>query len=257
MNLDFTQKLGFKVKKINIRAQKIDGFTLKIFEIVIADFQIENKVDMPRLFQKIILVANTKFEVVLRMFFLKFSNTDILFNEEILIQKTYITNKALSIFKYVQIIDKKDFVIAVLDANSKMFIVYVAIWEQKKISIYSKRQNQIETQNKAQLGALLFDKTPTKILAKYFDYSNIFLAKNAIEFLENIKINKHTLKLKKNKQLSFAPIYSLGPVKLKTLKTYIKINLANDFIQSSKFSAGILILFDCKLDRSFCFCINY
>ena len=44
---------------------------------------------------------------------------------------------------------------------------------------------------------------------------------------------------------------------MEILKTYIKNNLANSFIQPSKFSAGALILFDKKLDRSLRLCINY
>ena len=36
-------------------------------------------------------------------------------------------------------------------------------------------------------------------MAKYFNYSNILLIKNAIKVLEYIKINNHTIKLEKNK----------------------------------------------------------
>ena len=89
-------------------------------------------------------MANTKFEVILEMPFLKLNNADVSFGEKILMWRTYTTNKALSITKQVQIIDKKDFIIAVLDANSKTFIVHVAIQEQKKMPVHSKRQAQIE-----------------------------------------------------------------------------------------------------------------
>ena len=51
--------------------------------MVIANFQIENKVGRPKFFQKTFLVADTKFELVLGMFFLKISNANILFGEEI------------------------------------------------------------------------------------------------------------------------------------------------------------------------------
>ena len=97
--------------------------------MVIADFQIEDKVDRPRFFQKTFLVANTKFKVILEMFFLKFSNADMSFDEKTLIWRIYTTNKALPITKQVQIIDKKNFVIAALDANSEMFVVHMAIWK--------------------------------------------------------------------------------------------------------------------------------
>ena len=81
--------------------------------------------------------------------------------------------------------------------------------------------------------------------------------KNAAELLENIRINKHTIKLKGDKRLFFGPIYSLGPVELETLKTYIKTNLANEFIRPSKSPAGALIFFDQKPDGSFCLYVDY
>ena len=49
------------------------------------------------------------------------------FGEKTLIWRTYTTNKALLTTKQVQIIDKKDFVIAALDVDSKIFIVPMAI----------------------------------------------------------------------------------------------------------------------------------
>ena len=52
--------------------------------MVIADFQIENKANRSRFFQETFLVADTKFEVILGMFFLKISNADILFGEKTL-----------------------------------------------------------------------------------------------------------------------------------------------------------------------------
>ena len=51
---------------------------------MITDFQVKNKVDIPKFFQKIFLVTNSKFEVILRMLFLKLSNADVSFSEKIL-----------------------------------------------------------------------------------------------------------------------------------------------------------------------------
>ena len=65
----YVEKLGLKTRKTNVGAQKIDGAALKTFGIVIADFQVEDKGSRPRFFQETFLVANTKFEVVLRMLF--------------------------------------------------------------------------------------------------------------------------------------------------------------------------------------------
>ena len=72
-------------------------------------------------------MADTKFEVILRMPFLKISNVDMSFGEETLTWRTYTTNKALPTTKQVQIVNPKEFVIAALDVDSKMFVVHVAI----------------------------------------------------------------------------------------------------------------------------------
>ena len=92
---------------------------------------------------------------------------------------------------------------------------------------------------------------------EYSNDSNIFLAENAAKFLENTRINKHVIELKKSKQPLFRFIYSLEPVELKTLKTYIKTNLAISVIWPFKFSARALILFERKSDRSLCYYVDY
>ena len=74
-------------------------------------------------------MADTKFEVVLGMLFLKINNADVAFDEKTLTWKSYTTNKALPTTERVQLVDPKEFVIATLDVDSKTFIVHVAIRE--------------------------------------------------------------------------------------------------------------------------------
>ena len=140
-----------------------------------------------------------------------------------------------------------------MDANSETFVVHVAIWKQEEMPVHSKKQAQI----KAQVGALLFNKALTEVPAEYSDYSDVFSAEHVAELPENTGINEHPIKLKLGKQQLFGPIYSLGPVKLETLKTYIKTNLANGFIRPSKSPAGAPILFDRKPDGSLRLCVDY
>ena len=78
-----------------------------------------------------------------------------------------------------------------------------------------------------------------------------------MDFLKHIRINDHTIKLKRDKQPFFGSIYSLRPVELEILNTYIKTSLANNFIWSSKSSAGAPILFDKKSDGTFRLCVDY
>ena len=141
----------------------------------------------------------------------------------------------------------------------------VAIREREKIPVHSERQAQIKAeayidaqgQSGAQDGALIFKEAPTEVPAKYSNYSNIFSAENAAELPENTEMNEHAIKLEKGKQLPFGPIYSLEPVELETLRTYIETNLANGLIRSSKSPVRALILFDKKLDGSFRLCVDY
>ena len=80
---------------------------------------------------------------------------------------------------------------------------------------------------------------------------------NVVELSENTRINEYAIELKKGKQPLFNPIYSLELIELKTLKTYIKTNLANDFIWPSKSLIEVPILFDKKSNGSFCLCVDY
>lgn len=69
-------------------------------------------------------------------------------------------------------------------------------------------------------------------------------------------MNNHTMKLINNQQLIHRFIYSLRLIKLKTLKTYIKIYLVNELIKSSNFLTKAIIFFMKKLDESFYLCLN-
>ena len=50
--------------------------------MIIAKFQIKNNINRLKHFQKIFLVTNAKFEVIFKIFFLKFNNANILFGKK-------------------------------------------------------------------------------------------------------------------------------------------------------------------------------
>ena len=75
----YVLKLGLKIYPINVKAQKIDNFTFKMFEMVLASFQIENTLKKAQFFQKIFLFINFSVKIVLEILFLTFSNIDIKF----------------------------------------------------------------------------------------------------------------------------------------------------------------------------------
>ena len=74
--------------------------------------------------------------------------------------------------------------------------------------------------------------------------------------LEQTRVYEYTIKLEKGKQVPYTLIYTLKPVQLKTLKTYIKINLTNSFIKASKSLISALILFVRKSDGCLCLCVD-
>ena len=81
---------------------------------------------------------------------------------------------------------------------------------------------------KAKIALLIAKKV--KISTEYSDFSDIFLEEKASILSKATKLNQHVIKLQKDQQLSYVPIYNLRPVELETLKTYIKTNFANRFI---------------------------
>lgn len=63
--------------------------------MIIAKFLIQNSLETVCFFEKTFLLANTSIEMILRMFFLFFSNTDIEFADEKLIWRLYIAAETL------------------------------------------------------------------------------------------------------------------------------------------------------------------
>ena len=104
--------------------------------------------------------------------------------------------------------------------------------------------------------ALLLAKEVT-VPAKYSDFADVFSKKLANILSEQIGVIEHTIELEKSKQPPYGPIYRLRPVEFKTFKTYIKTNLAIGFIYASNSSTDAPILFVCKLNDTFCLCVNY
>ena len=97
----------------------------------------------------------------------------------------------------------------------------------------------------------------TGIPAEYSDFSNVFSLNSMLQLPEQTGINDHPIDLLDNKQPPYSPIYSLGPVELEMLKSYIEANLASGFIRSSKPPAGTVILFVRRKDDSFRLCVDY
>ena len=79
MNPTYAAKLGLVTQKTDVSAQKIDGLTLVIYGMVLAGFQVQDKLGKVQFFEKTFLLADTSMELVLRMLFLTFSYADVRF----------------------------------------------------------------------------------------------------------------------------------------------------------------------------------
>lgn len=76
----FVDKLGLTSKTSNNFAQKIDDSPLKIYDIVLAGFLLQDSFRKVRFFEKTFLLADTSIKVVLKILFLSFSNADFQFS---------------------------------------------------------------------------------------------------------------------------------------------------------------------------------
>ena len=244
----YAKRLDLQTSKTNMKAQKIDGSLIKTFKIVIASFQVIDKLNRVQFFQETFLLANISIEVVFKMPFFIFNNANTYFNKQELIWSSYTIAETLFTTRRIKLIYKQDFAIAALNKKIKDFVVYIN-------SLDLRLSMTIHLVKKAQIALLLAKKI--NILAKYSDFANVFSEKLANILSEQTRANEHAIELEQGKQPPYRHIYSLGLVEFKTLKTYIKTNLANSFIKASKWPVSALILFVCKRNGSFRLCVDY
>ena len=74
--------LGLKIRKTNIRTQKIASTTLETYKIVVSTFSVFNKDGRKRFFKKNFLLADVNSDVVLGILFLTMSNANIDFHAQ-------------------------------------------------------------------------------------------------------------------------------------------------------------------------------
>ena len=114
---------------------------------------------------------------------------------------------------------------------------------------------RIHPDRAVQIASLLAEEV--RIPDEYSDFADVFSEAKALVLPERTELNEHAIDLEDGKQPPYGPIYSLGPVELETLKTYIETYLKTGFIRPSKSPAGAPILFDKKPDGSLRLCVDY
>ena len=113
-----------------------------------------------------------------------------------------------------------------LDEHVEAFVMHVI--SLSTMPIYPARE--------AQIASLVIEEV--QIPSEYSDFSDVFSEERASILPEATELNQHAIELQEGQQPPYGPIYSLGPVELKMLKTYIETNLANGFIRPSKSPAS-------------------
>lgn len=126
----------------------------------------------------------------------------------------------------MELVGKIEFAATTPDLEDKIYIVHIVALASSSSDVYDFRQ--------AQIVFLKMEGASTTIPNKYANFADIFLPDLAPKLSEHTRINNYTIDLINSKKPSYDAIYSLGPVELETLKTYIKTNLANVFIKPSK-----------------------
>lgn len=150
----------------------------------------------------------------------------------------------------MELINKGEFANSALDENVKKLVVHIATLSAALIM-------QVRSLSQAHVSLLLADKALIKVASEYLNYVDIFLFDLIMEQSKNTSMNEHTIELIEGKQPPYGPIYRLEPVKLETLKTYIKTYLKTGFIQPSKFLVSVPIFFNQKSNGSLYLYIDY
>ena len=184
----YTSKLGLRVRHTDVRAQKIDSFTLQLFGMVLANFQVEDQLGRTRFFQETFLLADISAEVVLGMPFLTLSNADVQFVEKELTWRSYTTAEVLPTTKRVELINKKEFAKAALNEKSETFFAHVT-----SLNLIP----EIHPDKMAQIASLLTKEV--KIPDEYSDFTNVFSKKKALVLPKCTKLNEHAIDLENGK----------------------------------------------------------
>ena len=118
----------------------------------------------------------------------------------------------------MELINKKEFAKTALNEEPETFVLHVVALE----ALPRSAGIMMHPWQGAKITALKQDKTPTKVSSKYIGYADVFAFDLAMELPKNIGINKYAIELQDDKQPPYRPIYSLAPVELESLKTYIE-----------------------------------
>ena len=168
------------------------------------------------------------------------SNINLDFLRQKLWWRTYTTQKSFPTTKYNELVKKIKFATVAVDLEYKTSFSSTLL-TNANVHLFPRLQ----------ITSLITKKALIKVFVEFVDFIDMFSLDLASKFYEHTEINNYAIKLVDGQQPLYRLIYSLEQIKLKTLKTYIKTNLANKFIRSSMLPTSKLFFFDQKLNRFF------
>ncbi len=77
MSQAFVYELDLKIRKTNVKAQKIDSTTLETYGMVVSTIFVSDKDSRERIFGESFLLADVKPDIMLGMSFLTMNNADV------------------------------------------------------------------------------------------------------------------------------------------------------------------------------------
>lgn len=120
----------------------------------------DDKAKRSRFFEKTSLLANISKDVILRMFFLILTNVKINFIDRKLNLRLYTTIKALLTTNHIELVGKKEFVVATLNLNNETFIVHIVSLTSFNLDI------DVHFFCRAQITSLIVDRASITISSK-------------------------------------------------------------------------------------------
>ena len=105
----------------------------------------------------------------------------------------YTAKEALPTTRRVELVSKKEFAAAALDPESEIFVVHVASLSFNALP--SSSPLDVHPFRRPQLSGLIAEKAPTKDLAEYSDFTDVFSSDLASKLSEHTGVNDHAIEL--------------------------------------------------------------
>ncbi len=158
--------------------------------MVVSIFFILDKDDKEIFFEESFLLADIKLDAVFGMLFLTMSNTNVDFQAQNLQWRSYTTGDVLLTIGRVELIKKKEFVVAALDPEYKAFLIYIVA-----LNISSNIDDKMHPLKRAQIVYLKANRASIEVSSKCANFIDIFSSKLATNLSKYMSINNHAIKL--------------------------------------------------------------